>query len=243
MGSPPSCRRDPRRCCAWNRRLRDRERRDDAASKRAHLRPSRPRRSAAVRLLRGWVLRAHGRHHRPDLDRPLHHRGHHRLRPGRHDRTRRLRSGGARCHLPARGPQVRGVGHQLPGGRAGTHPVGTPQRRRSRYGRVSDIRARHSTARVRRTSRSAIRSRSMAAISIAAEPWPRRANISTPEDGDYFPCMVAAQMPVAPGDSGGAVLVRGIPAGVTSRSFGRLARLHAPRRGSRAARPRAVHHA
>lgn len=42
------------------------------------------------------------------------------------------------------------------------------------------------------------------------------------EDGDYFPCMVAAQMPVAPGDSGGAVLVRGIPAGVTSRSFGGL---------------------
>ena len=42
------------------------------------------------------------------------------------------------------------------------------------------------------------------------------------EDGDYFPCMVAAEMPVAPGDSGGAVLVRGIPAGVTSRSFGGL---------------------
>lgn len=41
-------------------------------------------------------------------------------------------------------------------------------------------------------------------------------------DGDYFPCMVAARMQVAPGDSGGAVLVRGIPAGVTSRSFGGL---------------------
>ncbi|MGP1674065.1 MAG: hypothetical protein ACTS8Z_02480 [Candidatus Limnocylindrales bacterium] len=38
-------------------------------------------------------------------------------------------------------------------------------------------------------------------------------------DGDYFPCMVAARIEVAPGDSGGAVLVRGIPAGVTSRSF------------------------
>ncbi len=39
-------------------------------------------------------------------------------------------------------------------------------------------------------------------------------------DGSYFPCMIAAQIPVAVGDSGGAVLVRGIPAGVTSRSFG-----------------------
>ena len=41
-----------------------------------------------------------------------------------------------------------------------------------------------------------------------------------PEDGDYFPCMIAARVPVATGDSGGVVLVRGIPAGVTSRSFG-----------------------
>jgi hypothetical protein len=41
-----------------------------------------------------------------------------------------------------------------------------------------------------------------------------------PEDGDYFPCMIAARIPVEVGDSGGAVLVRGIPAGVTSRSFG-----------------------
>jgi hypothetical protein len=40
------------------------------------------------------------------------------------------------------------------------------------------------------------------------------------EDGAYFPCMVIAAIGVAPGDSGGAVLVRGIPAGVTSRSFG-----------------------
>jgi hypothetical protein len=41
-----------------------------------------------------------------------------------------------------------------------------------------------------------------------------------PEDGAYFPCMVAAHIQVEVGDSGGAVLVRGIPAGVTSRSFG-----------------------
>jgi hypothetical protein len=41
-----------------------------------------------------------------------------------------------------------------------------------------------------------------------------------PEDGDYFPCMIVARISVAVGDSGGAVLVRGIPAGVTSRSFG-----------------------
>ena len=43
-------------------------------------------------------------------------------------------------------------------------------------------------------------------------------------DGDFFPCMVAAaDVLVDVGDSGGAVLVRGLPAGVTSRSFdGRL---------------------
>ncbi len=41
-----------------------------------------------------------------------------------------------------------------------------------------------------------------------------------PEDGAYFPCMIGARVQVGVGDSGGAVLVRGIPAGVTSRSFG-----------------------
>jgi len=41
-------------------------------------------------------------------------------------------------------------------------------------------------------------------------------------DGDAFPCMAAARIPVAVGDSGGAVLVRGLPAGVVSRSFGGL---------------------
>ena len=41
-----------------------------------------------------------------------------------------------------------------------------------------------------------------------------------PEDGAYFPCMIAARIQVEAGDSGGAVLVQGIPAGVTSRSFG-----------------------
>ena len=40
-----------------------------------------------------------------------------------------------------------------------------------------------------------------------------------PEDGAYFPCMIAARIQVEAGDSGGAVLVRGIPAGVASRSF------------------------
>jgi hypothetical protein len=39
-------------------------------------------------------------------------------------------------------------------------------------------------------------------------------------DGDYFPCMIAARIRAQVGDSGGAVLVRGIPAGVSSRSFG-----------------------
>jgi len=41
-----------------------------------------------------------------------------------------------------------------------------------------------------------------------------------PEDGAYFPCMIGARIRVGVGDSGGAVLVRGIPAGVSSRSFG-----------------------
>lgn len=38
-------------------------------------------------------------------------------------------------------------------------------------------------------------------------------------DGSYFPCMIAADIAVATGDSGGVVLVRGVPAGVVSRSF------------------------
>jgi hypothetical protein len=40
------------------------------------------------------------------------------------------------------------------------------------------------------------------------------------QDPAYFPCMIAADIGVAAGDSGGVVLVRGIPAGVSSRSFG-----------------------
>lgn len=40
------------------------------------------------------------------------------------------------------------------------------------------------------------------------------------EDGSYFPCMIAARVHVDGGDSGGVVLVRGVPAGVTSRTFG-----------------------
>lgn len=41
-----------------------------------------------------------------------------------------------------------------------------------------------------------------------------------PTDGTYFPCMVTADITVGGGDSGSIVLVRGIPAGVTSRTFG-----------------------
>jgi hypothetical protein len=41
-----------------------------------------------------------------------------------------------------------------------------------------------------------------------------------PDDGDAFPCMIATRISADVGDSGGAVLVRGIPAGATSRSFG-----------------------
>jgi hypothetical protein len=40
------------------------------------------------------------------------------------------------------------------------------------------------------------------------------------QDGSFFPCMIASHIQVGSGDSGGSVLVRGIPAGVTSRSFG-----------------------
>jgi hypothetical protein len=40
------------------------------------------------------------------------------------------------------------------------------------------------------------------------------------QDGAYFPCMVISDVQVSSGDSGGAVLVRGLPAGVISRSFG-----------------------
>ncbi len=43
-----------------------------------------------------------------------------------------------------------------------------------------------------------------------------------PKDSAYFPCMIATRIDAAVGDSGGAVLVRGIPAGVSSRSFGGL---------------------
>ncbi len=42
---------------------------------------------------------------------------------------------------------------------------------------------------------------------------------SPSEDGDYFSCMIAARLPVGGGDSGSVVLVRGIPAGITSRSL------------------------
>lgn len=42
----------------------------------------------------------------------------------------------------------------------------------------------------------------------------------TSEDGDYFPCLIAARLSVGGGDSGSIVLVRGLPAGITSRSLG-----------------------
>lgn len=45
---------------------------------------------------------------------------------------------------------------------------------------------------------------------------------SVAQDGSYFPCMVISTIQVGDGDSGGAILVRGVPAGVVSRSFGGL---------------------
>jgi hypothetical protein len=38
-------------------------------------------------------------------------------------------------------------------------------------------------------------------------------------DSIYFPCMIAANIRVATGDSGGVVLVRGVPSGVVARGF------------------------
>ena len=40
------------------------------------------------------------------------------------------------------------------------------------------------------------------------------------QDGSYFPCMVKTSAAVGSLDSGGVVLVRGVPAGVASRTFG-----------------------
>jgi hypothetical protein len=40
------------------------------------------------------------------------------------------------------------------------------------------------------------------------------------QDGTYFPCLVLADVRVGTGDSGGAVLVNGLPAGVTTREVG-----------------------
>ncbi len=51
-------------------------------------------------------------------------------------------------------------------------------------------------------------------------PVAEKGNNLNDVDPAYFPCMIAAQIKVEVGDSGGAVLVRGLPAGVTSRSFG-----------------------
>ena len=46
-------------------------------------------------------------------------------------------------------------------------------------------------------------------------------HLEPPEhDGSYFPCMFISTLQVGGGDSGSVVLVRGIPAGVTSRQFG-----------------------
>jgi hypothetical protein len=46
-------------------------------------------------------------------------------------------------------------------------------------------------------------------------------NLQDPKyDGAYFPCMIVSDVQVASGDSGSVVLVNGIPAGVTSRTFG-----------------------
>jgi hypothetical protein len=46
-------------------------------------------------------------------------------------------------------------------------------------------------------------------------------NLQPPDqDGAYFPCMIVSTLQVEGGDSGGIVLVRGIPAGVISRTFG-----------------------
>ena len=52
-----------------------------------------------------------------------------------------------------------------------------------------------------------------------AGPVLEKGDHNHPEDVMVFPCMIAAQIRVATGDSGGGVLVNGQPAGVSSRSF------------------------
>jgi len=46
-----------------------------------------------------------------------------------------------------------------------------------------------------------------------------KGEIDNDRDPNYFPCMVAADIRVQTGDSGGAVLVNGLPAGITSRGY------------------------
>ena len=49
----------------------------------------------------------------------------------------------------------------------------------------------------------------------------KRQNLEPPaQDGSFVPCMIVSTLQVGGGDSGSLVLVRGIPAGVTSRQFG-----------------------
>ena len=93
------------------------------------------------------------------------------------------------------------------------------------HGRLPDHPAGTRPLACRRHSDRRPRWRSTAATSIEAERS-RKGENHHPEGRSYFPCMVAAAIQVGVGDSGGAVLVRGIPAGVTSRRLRRMARVH-----------------
>ena len=122
---------------------------------------------------------------------------------------------------PYAGPHLRGVRPELPRGRARPHPVGPPQRRRPGHGRLRVIPPGTRAARLRR-HRDRRPGRDRRPQHLSERPVVEKGDNLKPadEDGAYFPCMIAAQIHVDIGDSGGAVLVRGIPAGVTSRSFG-----------------------
>ena len=227
-----------------HRRLLARGRRHAAAADHAGLRPARPRRAADPRVLLGRVLRparADDRaHHVPALRQ----RRVGRLRPGRHDGARRLRSDRPGRHVPVSRAHVPRVGHELPRGRRRSHPVGAPQRGGPGNGRLPGHPAGHATARLRGDRHRRCRSRSTAGACTGAERSPRRATTSSPsQDGSYFPCMIAAQVPVGGGDSGGVVLVRGYPGRGHESQLRRMARLHPVGRGPDFIGPGAVHHA
>ena len=213
-----------------------------SAPPRCTTRRSSPASSSGERVPAGSMLG--GGRDRAYLDGPLHHGGHSGLRRGWHHGPRRVRPGRPRCLVSVSGAQVRVVGHQLPGGCRRPHSVGAPERRGPRHGWLPDHPAGHETARLRRhRDRGPGRDRRPQHLP-ERHGGRRRARTSSPEDGDFFPCMIAAEHP---GRGPEIPVVRsscgGCPAGVSlSRSFGGTPRVHAARRRPGRAGPGALHH-